>query len=72
MQPCYSCRSPHLCNETGYCYGDRMVKQQADARVVRALERFVAEHEASGNFCEGLNAAWIEAKAALAAVEGHS
>lgn len=44
---------------------DYVLRQSA--RETRALRMFVTDHEASGHYCEGLDAAWAEAKAALAA-----
>ena len=36
---------------------------QSEAReLLHCLEQFIADHEASGNYCEGLDAAWIRSR----------
>lgn len=40
--------------------------------LINALKQFIADHEASGFFCAGLNDAFMRAKAAVAAAERHA
>jgi hypothetical protein len=60
------CRTQLTCS-LFRCFNER----KAESAVLAALRQFIADHEASGRACEGLNAAYFEAKAALAAVEAH-
>lgn len=45
-------------------------ERQERTDLIAALRMFVADHEASGHFCEGLDAAWLRAKALLMQIEG--
>lgn len=38
--------------------------------LIAALQQFVTDHEASGHFCEGLDAAWARARALLHQANG--
>lgn len=46
------------------------VDPESAAEMLAALEMFIEDHEASGNFCEGLNAAWLRARAIVLKVKG--
>jgi hypothetical protein len=70
MKHCWSCHTPDSCDDGG-CYGNRMVKQQADAAVIEALRMFVEDFNAGGTG-DGLAYAHAKAKAALALVEAQS
>ena len=47
-----------------------MESQSITDELLAALKQFVEDHEASGFFCAGLNAAFMRAKAAIAKAEG--